>query len=241
MRGAGPGRTGQLVLFLAILNGALLVSGLALEYWLNQPRELPEFNAERIRLLGQPGSGQAVEKSEPAASNEATEPSEAAEPPVACLKIADFDQSRYREIQGLLESAGIAPQQRRYLVGQSLGWWVFWPPEYEALQRDKTLQAIRAAGVRDAVPITKGPMAQAYSLGVFASEDQALLHRNRLRSRGLDKAEFGPRPGVAGKEVHLLCRLGGQEQFERLMAGLPAGVSQVERGECPEALEGERQ
>ena len=97
------------------------------------------------------------------------------------------------------------------------------------------------AGVKDAVPIGKGAMAQAFSLGVFSSEEQALLHRNRLRSRGLDKAEFGPRPGVSEKDAHLLCSLGGGDQLAKLRDRLPKGATLVDRSECPEALEGEQQ
>jgi len=138
------------------------------------------------------------------------------------------------ELQAVLEGAGIGPQQRMFLLDESLGWWVFWPPEYEAGQREKALRAIKAAGVRDAIPITKGAMAQAFSLGVFANEEQAVIHRNRLRSRGLDKAEHGPRPGVAEKEIRLVCMLGGGEQRDKLQAALPAGVTMVERDECPD-------
>jgi hypothetical protein len=212
------------------MNAVLLASGLALEHWLGQPRGLPEFNADLVRLLGAPESGKSRRPAVPAVD----EPQPQA--PVslsACLKIGGFDQARYGELLAMLESAGIGPQQRMFLINQSLGWWVFWPPEYEAGEREKALRAIRAAGVGDAIPIVKGPMAQAYSLGVFATEEQAVTHRNRMRSRGLDKAEHGPRPGVAAKDVHLLCTLRDEAQRERLQSGLPAGVSLVEQTECP--------
>lgn len=231
MDGTRPGRTGQLALFLVIMNVTLLATGLALEHWLAQPRGLPEFNAELIRLLGQPESGHRGQRAAPLANESKTEPQVS---PSACLKITGFDQARYTELLGLLESVGIGPQQRMFLVDQSLGWWVFWPPEYEATQRVNALRAIRAAGVHDAIPIAKGPMAQAYSLGVFATEEQAVTHRNRLRSRGLDKAEHGPRPGVANNDVRLVCMLSREAQREKLQAGLPTGVSLVESGECPE-------
>jgi hypothetical protein len=208
-----------------------LGSGLALEHVLGQPRSLPEFNTELIRLFGQPG--EAVR--EPGASQPARAGSEDGEAaPVACLRIRGLDQTRYGELLGHLELAGIGQQQRMFLIDQSLGWWVYWPPEYESVQREKTLRAIRAAGVRDALPISKGAMAQAFSLGVFATEEQAQTHRNRLRSRGLEKAEFGPRPGVAEREIHLLCMLRDEAQRDKLLLGLPTGVEAVERGECPE-------
>lgn len=231
MPSAGSGRAGHLVLLLVIMNISLLAAGLALEYWLGQPRGVPEFNVHLIRLLGHPGADP-VDR--PGALKDRTAESPAPASPSACVKVTGFDQARYLELQAVLETAGIGPQQRMFLLDQSLGWWVFWPPEYEAGQREKAQQAIRAAGVRDAIPITKGVMTQAFSLGVFANEEQAVTHRNRLRSRGLDKAEHGPRPGVAEKEIHLVCMLSGEEQRQKLQAGLPVGVSMVAREECPE-------
>lgn len=229
MDGAGPGRAGRLALFLGVMNVALLASGLALEHWLRQPRGLPEFNAQHIRLLTQPEASGAKRAKAPVA-----ETPSAAALPVACLKINSLDQSRYTELLAMLDGAGIPAQRRQFVVGQTLGWWVFWPPEYEALQREKALRAIRAAGIEDFLPIVKGSMAQAISLGVFAGEDQARIHRNRLRSRGLDKAEYGPRPGVAESPSHLVCMLQGPEQLEKLKTALPAGVSVADRGECPD-------
>lgn len=230
MPGSRSGRAGRLALLLVIMNIALLAAGLALEHFLSKPRGVPEFNSHLIRLLGQPDAD--VIGGRQGAARSVVVPATTA--PSACIKITGLDQVRYMELQAVLEGAGIGARQRMFLLDETLGWWVFWPPEYEATQRDKALRAIRAAGVRDAIPITKGAMAQAFSLGVFGNEEQAVIHRNRLRSRGLDKAEHGPRPGVAEKEVRLVCMLSGDEQRDKLQAALPAGAIIVDRAECPE-------
>lgn len=41
-----------LILVLLALNILALAVGLALEYWRSQPRSLPAFNADKIRVLG---------------------------------------------------------------------------------------------------------------------------------------------------------------------------------------------
>lgn len=230
MGGAGLGRAGRFALGLLILNGLVLVVGLTVEHWLATPRSLPEFNAEMIRPLAHPDGKKAAKPLAP--------PAEPAPPPRACLRVERLDQNRYAEVAAALQAQGVTPEQREFLLGKSLGWWVFWPPEYEAAQRDKALKAIRAVGLKDVMPISRGPLAQAFSLGMFASESQALAQRDRLRGKGLDKVELGPRPGQ--EEAHILCNLASPEHLAKLRSNLPPGLAEVEMESCrgPEAAPG---
>jgi hypothetical protein len=147
-----------------------------------------------------------------------------------CLSVDDLSQSRYEDMQALLKSSGLDSGKCAYRFDKRLGWWVYWPPEYEAVRRQKVLESLHAAGVKDVFPITQGALAQAFSVGMFAAEGQALAYRNRLRSKGLDKIEYGPRPSVGS--AHLGCRSDSAAQLAQLKASLPAWAKQVDAGQC---------
>lgn len=226
----GSQRAGRVTLVLLILNLLVLAAGVGVQYALsNRYPDLPELNAGKIRLWSQPTAYKAAEPVLPptVAVAEATKPA-----PVErlCLELTDLSQTHYLEMQKIIQTAGLTTGQCQYSFGKKLGWWVFWPPEYEAVQREKVLQAIRSAGVQDVLPVTQGVMAQAFSLGVFTSEGQARQHRDGLRRKGLDKAEYGPRPSMGGGK--LSCAPGSAGELQQVKASLPAWATQLEPDQC---------
>ncbi len=228
MGSAGSGRAGRIALVLFGLNVLVVLAGLGIEYVAaNRHPDLPEFNATKIRAWTQP------EAYKPGESAKTTQ---AAQPPVdpigrLCLEISELSQPRFSELRALATAAGIAQAQCTYSFEKKLAWWVFWPPEYEAGQRDKALQAMRAAGQKDILPITQGAMAQSFSLAVFSAESQARQQRDLLRSKGLDKVEYGPRPSAGiGR---LVCTSDNGAQLEQLRVGLPGWVKQLDPAQCP--------
>lgn len=156
--------------------------------------------------------------------------SQPAQANAVCLSVDDLSQSRYEDMQALLKSSGLDRGKCNYRFDKKLGWWVYWPPEYEAVRRQKVLESLHAAGVKDVFPITQGALAQSFSVGMFAAEDQALTYRNRLRSKGLDKIEYGPRPSVGS--AYLVCRSDSAAQLAQLKASLPTWAQPVDAGQC---------
>lgn len=191
---------------------------------------LPELNADKIRLWSQPQAYRAA-----GADLTAVVP---APPPAAgmCIEIVGLDATRFRELGALLTAAGLGARDCTYVFDKRLPWWVYWPPEYEAVARQAAERAMRASGLRDILPITQGSMAQAYSLGVFALEEQASQYRDRLRSKGLAKVEYGPRPTVGSGR--LTCEQTPADVRERMQAGMPEWLRALAPEQCAVA-EGE--
>lgn len=229
MAGTGSGRIGRVTLYLLVLN--LLVLGIGVGYQhfaASRAPALNEFNAGKIRFWSQPD---AYEPASPAAAKRADEVAKAPVQTRICLDIADLSQGHYLDLQAVLKTAGLDGGKCNYNFDKKLAWWVFWPPEYEASQRDKVLKAIRAAGVNDVLPVTQGAMAQAFSLGVFSGEKQANQHRDTLRGKGLEKVDYGPRPSMGSGRLG--CDELAPDSLDQLKAALPTWAKPVAEDLCP--------
>lgn len=218
--------------YLLGLNLLVLAAGLGTQYLMSKrPPDLSEFNAGKIRFWSQPAATKAATAS-PAAPAPAV-PAEAqaiGEPGHLCFAFDDLSQARYREIRAALKQSGLDVGQCQFGFEKRLGWWVFWPPEYEAARREKVLRSIKAAGVRDFLPVNQGPMAQAFSLGVFSSEGAANQYRDALRAKGLGKVEFGPRPSMGA--AWLGCQSDDPVRLDSLSASLPAWANPKDQAAC---------
>lgn len=229
MAGTRSGFGHRLIWGLLAVNGLVLAAGVAMEMTAaDRARPPAEINAEKITLWREPASKPAAAPVAPSAPVVASAP--AASPPSLCLELEGLDQRRYVALREVLTSAGLGPAECGYVFDKKLGWWVFWPPEYEAIQRDKAIKGFQAAGVKDVLPINQGPMAQAFSLGVFVGETQARQFRDQLRGKGLAKAEFGPRPSLLW--ARLRCAPEDATRLDRLKVALPAWAAPVDAGRC---------
>lgn len=231
MAGETPGRAGRLVLFLLVANGVLSALFLGIWYWGERDRGLPEFNADKIRLLEQPPA-----RARPSPPVDATAapgietPLAEQVPTTLCYKVETMDQARYQTFRDILAKLEIASGAYRLIADNKFSWWVYWPPEYEAAQRDAVLKKFALARVRDVLPIAKGPMAQSFSLGMFPEEAPARAHRDRLRQKGLDKAEYGIRPGIGPFGIRV--KLDSPARTQALKAMLPAWAEAVDDSAC---------
>lgn len=214
-----------MTLYLLVLNLLVLAAGIGVERFASdRAPALSEFNAGKIRFWSQPAAYKPPAATAPAVT---ARPAATA---ALCLEIADLNQARYLEMRKALAAAGLGTGQCSYSFDKRLAWWVFWPPEYEAGQRDKVVKAIQAAGVKDFLPISQGAMAQSFSLGVFVGEVQANQYRDALRGKGLDKVEFGPRPSMGSGR--LSCVLEEAARLDAFKAGVPGWAKPVELGLC---------
>jgi hypothetical protein len=227
---------------LAVLDVLVLGAGIGLQYvGANRKPGFTEINAEKIHFWSQPEAYRPAASTLPQASVPA-QPAVAESPPAqnrVCLSVENMSQANFQDMQALLKASSVDEDKCSYGFDKKLAWWVFWPPEYEAAQRDKVLQSIHAAGVKDVLPINQGAMAQAFSVGVFVSGSQARQYRNSLRSKGLDKIEYGPRPGIGA--VRLGCQMSDPGQLSRFKAALPAWAKPVDESKCPAFTEAKPQ
>lgn len=215
MSGTRSRRPWRLTLYLLALNLLVLAAGTAWQQFAaTHPTALPERHPERIALW-----------SRPAAAPVATAPAT-----VLCLEIARPSQARHREMAALLDAAGLAGGACAYRFDRSPGWWVFWPPEPDAARRAEVRQAIEAAGVANFMAVEQGPMAHAFLLGLHAGEAQAIRQRDALRAKGLDRAEYGPRPVVA--TGWLGCAAADAARLADLRARLPDWARPVDATLC---------
>jgi hypothetical protein len=218
--GEASGNPWRLVLYLGL--GNLLVFGLfsGLAYWGGRDRGLPEFNADKIRLLEQPASPTRATPRVPSEGGGE----------LLCYRIATLEKGRYQAFRDLLEKFALDGQRYALVTDSKLPWWVYWPPEYEATQREAAQKKFTLVGVKDVLPITKGPMAQSYSLGMFPVESQARAQRDVLRQKGLEKTEYGIRPGIGAFQLRLV--VDHSERAESLKAMLPTWAEPVEPAAC---------
>ncbi len=236
MAGKGSRRSWRLTVFLITLNVLVLAAGLALSFYLaSRPSGLTELNPSKIRFWSQPADYRPdpapTAQPDLAAAAKVPEQNAAPTPTRLCIELTGIDQARYDTIRGQLKTAGLDNGVCRFNFDKKLGWWVYWPPEYETARREKAIRAIQAAGVKDVMPITQGAMAQSYSLGVFSGENQANQYRDFLRGKGLAKVQFGPRPNLAW--ARLGCAVADQAKQEGFKAGLPGWAKPVEADKCP--------
>jgi uncharacterized protein YneF (UPF0154 family) len=225
LAGETSGRAGRIVLTLLLLNGLVLGVFLALNYWGDRDRSLPEFNADKIRMLEQPPvkARQAVTEASLAASQASSEAA-------LCFRVAGMDQARYQAFREILAKLDVDGSRFSLLTDNKFPWWVYWPPEYEAAQRDAVIKKIAQAGVKDVVPVGKGAMAQSFSLGMFPLEVQARAHRDKLRQTGLEKVEYGIRPALGTFRIRLDPESPARSQA--LKALMPAWVEVLESRAC---------
>jgi len=208
---------------LLLLNGGLLVGGLALTYWPSRPDTALEFNAEKVKLLELPPAQaeRAPIPEQPAPAQAASAPAGA--PAGSCLSWAGLDADRLAAVEAHLKKSGIATSGYRFQLAKPLGWWVYQPPFQDAEALRLAQEDARLKGITDIAPVRGGRMANALSLGAFPSLEKARSHAAALTAKGLRGVRFGPRPEAG--EVRLLLSGGGGGGLPEIPADTwPAGL-----------------
>jgi len=222
------GLAGRIALFLLLANGLVLAGGLALQHWRDEPRLLTGYNADKVRLLGQPQK-RPTPREEAAIAAQPVQPAQTGR---LCYTVQLTDSAVYPALRQALLEVGAA----RYslTVDERLGWWVHWLPVDDAAERRRLLEAARSAGVQDATHIPRGPLANSISLGMFGSEAESRAHSESLAGKGLEKVHYGPRPSV-GTAV-LEVPPGDRGRLEKLRE-TQEGRLQLDERECPETAQ----
>jgi hypothetical protein len=213
--------------YLLVANLILLGTFMALRYWGERDRGLPEFNADKIRLLEQPPIGAKKKQATPDGQAGGGQKAAIA---ALCFKVDGMDPDRYQAFREILGKLEVDSGQMRLLTNNPMPWWVYWPPEYEAAERGAVVKKIALAGVKDAVAVGKGVMAQSFSLGLHPSEAPARAQRDALRQKGLDKVEYGIRPTVASFKLRL--GVDSEARAQAVRAIMPNWAESVDAAEC---------
>ena len=192
---------GRLIGLLALMNVVVLIAGLSMEQVRGKPGVLVDFNADKVRLLGQ------VERSEtvPVSAVDEATPGVGAEAPKAlaaasattnprCLAWPGLDEGLLDEIEARLRTAGIAAARYDIHLERRLGWWVYLPPFADAEALQAAIDEVRQKGVNDFAPVRSGVMKNAVSLGAFPTRAKAQAQLERLRKLGVQGLHMGPRP-----------------------------------------------
>lgn len=192
---------GRILGLLALLNIAVLGAGLGLEQLRARPARLVDFNADKVKLLGQETPpAPAIAPEEPASQPpEPTQPAAAGKTLVSrCLDWKNFDGITLEEVEARIRQAGIAPDAYEIHLEKDLGWWVYLPPFPDAETARLAVENARRLGVKEIAPVRGGPMVHAVSLGAFKDLNKARKHQEAMAQLGLKDVRMGPRPN-AGK------------------------------------------
>ncbi len=229
-------------LALLLLNLLVLALGLSWEESRHQARTLVGYNADKVRIVRPSHAIDAprpeANRTEPGAVNampapemdtqkdtlwhkEASNATAQSSPDRICVTLNLDGIDAYTVLRRAMSQVGL--EQFDLRAEARLGWWVYWPPIRDPIQQVKVLVKIEQAGVKDIVPIRKGPMAQAISLGMFTNEADARRHQLNLLQRGLNAVQIGPRPGV--RMLYLDIPAVYRPRLKALNAVLPTTIS----------------
>jgi hypothetical protein len=196
----------RLVGLLLVLNLGVLGFGFGAEYWRGQSAPPLTFNADKIRLVSEPGP-QLQAAAKPVAPAQEPPAETEVESAPGCLAWKGLDADDLAEVEADLKRAGVAASGYDLTLGKKLGWWVFLPPQQDAEALRATMKAIRAKGVEDLAAVRSGSMANAISLGVFPTLQRARARAAQMAGKGIAGVRYAPRPGAGEVRLHLDAKL----------------------------------
>ncbi len=226
---------------LLLLNLGVLAAGLGISYWPSQPVTTLEFNGDKVKFQREPEgngvtngptnglAGSATANNDKAAAFVAAQPGQAPEvadrkpAAPACLSWRSLDADGLMAVESRLKQAGMAPGSYDIQLSKHLGWWVFLPPFADTDAVRAAMEDARGKGVTDMAPVRGGKMANALSLGAFATLEGARSHAATLAGKGIKGVRLGPRP-EAGEVRLVLSGKGPQLSAESLLKDWPQGL-----------------
>jgi hypothetical protein len=139
-----------------------------------------------------------VPPAEPAGSPQTQGPGGAAS--LACLEWGSLTPAEYARAEKALEPLGLGARLAQRRIEDTAGWWVFIPPQGSRAGALKKAAELKALGINDYYIMgEEGDMPWALSLGVFRSEQAALVRLAQLREIGVRTALVGSRDTVLPK------------------------------------------
>ena len=178
---------------------ALLAANVALFAWAHY---FSRDDAPAGGVLGRRGDPEAlkiVPPAEPARSSQ-TQGAGGAAASLACLEWGGLTPAEYARAEKALEPLGLGARLAQRRIEETAGWWVFIPPQGSRAGALKKAAELKALGINDYhIMGEEGDMPWALSLGVFRSEQAALVRLGQLRDTGVRTALVGTRDTVLPK------------------------------------------
>lgn len=112
----------------------------------------------------------------------------------SCLEWGEFNATtRAQASKALAElRLGAALQERQ--IEQTVGYWVYLPPQKDKATLERKIAQIKARGVKEYFVVQEsGPWQNAISLGIFKTPEAAQSFLQELRRKGVNSAQAGER------------------------------------------------
>jgi hypothetical protein len=177
---------------------ALLAANLAFFAW---AQYFSREAAPAAGVLGLRGDAETLKIVPPAEPARAPQPQGAGgAASLACLEWGVLTLAEYARAEKALEPLGLGARLAQRRIEETAGWWVFIPPQGSRAGALKKAAELKALGINDYYIMgEEGDMPWALSLGVFRSEQAALVRLAQLRETGVRTALVGTRDTVLPK------------------------------------------
>lgn len=153
-----------------------------------------------------------------------------AAPPLHCSRIGPFtDASATATVRKYLQGRGTV-SSREAEQPVPVGYWVLVPPQASRAAAQAVTKRLQAAGINDFWIVSRGPVKNGISLGVFSQKENADNFLKRATDKGFD-AEIREKTRN-GKVVWLDYQGKAALQPMEIHARVPQGVT-VHRQDCP--------
>jgi SPOR domain len=160
-----------------------------------------EAAAERVLVRGnEPDKLKIVPPAEPARIPLTQKPAASLAASPGCLELGGFTLTDYARAEKALEPLALGARLVQRRIDETVGWWVFIPPQGSRQGALKKAAELKALGINDYYIMgEEGDSPWALSLGVFRSEQAALARLAKLRELGVRTALVGSRDTVVPK------------------------------------------
>ena len=106
-------------------------------------------------------------------------------PPASCYTLGPFPKRDDAEaVLEILRLSAAAADIRREVQQQEIGFWVLIPPMASESEAIAKVEELKAAGITDLWRFTRGSLANAISLGLFARQTMAQAHSEEVTRKG---------------------------------------------------------
>jgi sporulation related protein len=141
-----------------------------------------------------------VPPAEPAQLPLTLRPAVSTAPMAGCLEWGSFTLTDYARAEKALEPLALGARLGQRRIDETAGWWVFIPSQGSRQGALKKAAELKALGINDYyIMAEEGDSLWALSLGVFRSEQAALVRLAQLREKGVRTALVGSRDTVLPK------------------------------------------
>ena len=153
---------------------------------------------------------------------QATKQPEYEPPPKACFRVDGFaEESQLRPVTAWLRDDGA--DVREFAQGEEkiLHYKVYLPPLANRAQVDATIARLKAAGVRDIIPISRGDLKNGIAAGIFGTREAAQRRVSHFGSLGFTARSQPRYSGRKSLWLEVMTERAGDDLLAELAANFP--------------------